>query len=101
LVAPAEKVDGSENPPEKNVAGQISAGDKNAVAAGIISGLFSAVVQKVHMHSIIRACAPPEKKVSRPQRSKKLGWGSECDAINMKTCSHLEKAISRFEIYQR
>jgi len=45
LAAAAEKNDGAENPPEKNAAGRISAEEKNAAAAGFISGSFSAVVQ--------------------------------------------------------
>ena len=53
LAAAAEKFDGAENPPKKNAVGQISAEDKNAVAAGFFSGPFSAVVQKVHVYCLI------------------------------------------------
>jgi hypothetical protein len=54
LAAAAEKVGGAENPPEKNAAGRISAEDKNAAVAGFFSGPFSAVVQSVHVHCVIR-----------------------------------------------
>jgi len=53
LAAAAEKVDGTENPPNKNAAGRISAEDKNAAAAGFFSGSFSAVVQSVHVHCVV------------------------------------------------